>query len=199
MGEDSLADNSNIAAGLLASGQSRRFGDTDKLTQLLHGKMLGLHVADTLASFNFKKHFVVVASANHPCISRWQELGFEIIVNDRAAEGQSTSVHSMILAATKCGAEGLMICLADMPLVGFKHISALCDAWGPKGTDNIVASSDRGQPMPPVIFGKRYFDQLERLKGDQGARNLLKNAQLIEAEEGDLINVNTPEELANLL
>lgn len=183
---------------ILAAGQSRRFGDTDKLTAPLHGKMLGLHAAETLANTGFAQQAVITSSADHACAQRWRELGYTIMVNPRREHGQSTSVALAASEAASHGARALCICLADMPFVTGGHITRLISQYAARSGERIIASSHAGQPLPPAIFPKKYFQQLQRLKGGNGARSLLEMADLATAEAHILLDVDTPDELAAL-
>ncbi len=180
---------------LLAAGQSRRFVNEDKLTALLHGKMLGLHAAETLASVSFDHHVVIVSSAEHACAARWQDLGYKIVVNDRAVDGQSTSVAQAAHEATACHASALCICLADMPFITSLHMVKLSEAFQASGGGKVVASSDKGSAMPPVLFPSSQFATLKDIRGDQGAKRLLKTAHLVPENDGGLLDIDTLEAL----
>ena len=163
----------NICAVILAAGQSRRFGTSDKLAALLHGKMLGLYVAETVSDFAFKNSAVIVQEHTHPCVPVWQGHGFDIIANPVASLGIGTSVASAASFAKACGADALLICLADMPFVPKQHFEALLDAFAATGGANIIASHSGKSQCPPAIFAKQYFDNLMELDSDNGARLLL--------------------------
>ena len=181
---------------LLAAGSSRRFGEQDKLGTDLRGKMLGLHAAEMLSSLSTRQRIVVASDRDHPCTQGWRALGFEIIVNNRADEGQSTSVQLAAKRALHMGASGLCICLADMPFVTAAHIQNLLDAFD--GKAQTVASSDNGIPMPPALFPASELGRLEALRGDQGARKLLDDAKLIHVNEPILTDIDTIEQLQRL-
>ena len=177
---------------ILASGSSRRFGEQDKLAALLHGKMLGLHVAETLVNMPFE-HRAIISTRDHVCEEQWAGFGYDIIVNDRSGQGQSTSVALAAKSARQRGAGALCICLADMPFVTTAHITGLLEAFDQRGT---VASRSGGNIMPPAIFPASLLEQLEAISGDQGARNLLHDAHLIDVTDGILMDIDTPEDLA---
>lgn len=181
---------------LLAAGQSRRFGDKDKLTAMLHGRMLGLHAAETLASLPFDQHVIIASAQDHPCAAGWRELGYEIVINEQADEGQSTSVRLAAQHAQSSKATALCICLADMPYISAKHIQRLLHAFQKDGQQETVASNRNGTAMPPAIFPPGRFAALQNLQGDQGARKLLDAAHLLSASGDGLIDIDTPEILA---
>lgn len=181
---------------VLAAGQSRRFGDKDKLAAPLHGKMLGLHAAGTLIGMAFDHRIIIASKIDHPCTAGWTEMGYDIIVNDHAAEGQSASVRMAAQQAIACSATALYICLADMPYIVLQHIQNLSQTFEDHDRKEVIASSDNGKTMPPAIFPSHQFAILSDLQGDQGARKLLQTAQLVAAPNGSLLDIDTPEILA---
>ncbi len=188
---------SEIMLAVLAAGQSRRFGDDDKLTASLHGKMLGLHATDTLTRIAFDHRIIIASDPDHPCATGWKEMGYDIIVNDNAIKGQSASVRCAARQALACGASALHICLADMPYIAGQHIQNLSQAFEENGQNKVIASSEDGKAMPPAIFPPRLFARLADLQGDQGARELLQAAHLVPADDGSLLDIDTPELLAS--
>ena len=174
-----MVDFSKVAAAVLAAGQSRRFGKNDKLTALLKGKMLGLHVAESLAPFPFAEKTVITSAIDHPCANSWRALGFEVVVNEKAKDGLGTSVALAAQMAQTTKAEALLICLADMPFIGGTLIRNLVDRFPDTDPDAILASSDGSRTSPPVLFGVNHLDSLADLDGDQGARAFLASADSI--------------------
>jgi len=181
---------------VLAAGQSRRFGDDDKLTASLHGRMLGLHATDTLTRIAFDHRIIIASDPDHPCATGWREMDYDIIVNDHAVEGQSASVRMAAQQAIACGVSALYICLADMPYIVRQHIQNLSQAFEDHGENKVIASSEDSKAMPPAIFPSRLFAKLADLQGDQGARELLQAAHLVPADDGSLLDIDTPELLA---
>ena len=180
---------------ILAAGGSRRFGDGDKLTTQLGGKMLGLHVAEALQDASFEQK-CIVTSVDHPCAHDWAARGYKVLVNENAAEGQATSVALAARHAKEQNADALCICLADMPFVTAEHIGQLQDHFARREGTRIVASSDGDRTKPPAIFPSEYYEKLIKLKGDSGARSLLVNAEKVRVNEGILMDIDTPENLA---
>jgi len=177
---------------LLAAGQSHRFGDQDKLTALLGGKMLGLHAAAAAADLPFTRK-LVIGSPRHGCAAQWSALGYEIIANEDAAQGQATSVRLAAAQAIESGASALCIMLADMPFVTRAHIDRMIAAFAESG--GTVASSRHGLAMPPAIFPFAALQPLTALAGDSGARKMLADARLVAATEPLLMDIDTEEDL----
>jgi len=176
-----------IAAVLLAAGRSTRFGTADKLAAPLGDRPLGLHAAGTLATLPLAARFVVCRPGPHA----WP--GFERIVNARPEAGLAHSIALGIAAARKGGAEAVLVALADMPFVTAAHLARLLDRHD--GPNTLAASSDGRHRMPPALFGTRWFDALEELTGDRGARALLDKADEVVASPDELRDIDTMDDL----
>lgn len=178
---------------LLAAGQSRRFGDRDKLSAPLGDRMLGLHAAETAAAISFADK-LVIASPEHDCAPRWRDLGYQVMANEDAEEGQASSVRVAAAHAIRSGSDALCILLADMPFVTRDHLDRLIAAFAESG--GTVASVRNGQAMPPAIFPVERFQSLIALAGDSGARRLLAEATLVTGKDPVLIDIDTEADLA---
>ena len=190
-----MNEKSGMMLALLAAGQSRRFGDQDKLGALLGRNMLGLHAAETGADLPFA-HKLVIGSPEHGCAEQWRELGYQIIANEDAALGQATSVRLAASHAIDTGATALCIMLADMPFVTRDHLGKLIETFKQSGRTSTVASSHGGQAMPPAIFPSAARKRLMELEGDAGARRLLADARLVTGDDHMLMDIDTEEDLA---
>jgi len=188
-----LNKNSGIMLALLAAGQSRRFGDRDKLSAVLGDRMLGLHAAEVGAAMPYA-HKLVIGSQAHDCAAQWRDLGYQVIANQDAALGQASSVRLAAAHAINSGASALCIMLADMPFVTRDHIGRLITAFEQSG--DTVASARHGQAMPPAIFAVDALRSLTALEGDAGARSLLADARLVAAADPILMDIDTGQDLA---
>lgn len=197
-----MADAARLTVAVLAAGQSRRFGTTDKLCAPFQGKPLGLHVCDMLARARFAlrpQHRLVVASdETHPCARGWKDAGFSVVRNPNADEGMGTSVATAARIARRAGSDMLLIALADMPLVPVSHYAALVSRADASFKDQILASFDGHARMPPAVFGRGQFDILAQLSADTGARAMLANSETVDCPPEWLADIDTPEALAVL-
>lgn len=185
-----------LGAAILAAGQSRRFGETDKLSAMLHGRMLGEHVAQTLRGRDFSMAAVICSSEAHPCAPVWRECGFDLAVNPDAGQGMGTSVAMAARLAMEAYCDRLLIALADMPMVPQEFYSAL--TLSADGPADIATSAIGATRMPPAVFGSDHFPALAQSHGDKGARDLLARGKAIPCPPEWLIDVDTPETLAAL-
>lgn len=186
-----------IAAGavtlvLLAAGRSRRFGERDKLEQDLLGRPLGLHIVAALADIPFGARLAVTSG----CSLDFAAHGYRVIRNDRPERGMASSLGLGVADAADAGAAAVLIVLADMPRVTAAQVGRLLDAADT--ADAVVASSDGIDAKPPALFGAARFDRLTGLRGDAGARDLIRAGRHVVTTPAELIDIDTPEELARL-
>ncbi|MCW3847251.1 nucleotidyltransferase family protein [Sphingomonas sp. LB-2] len=181
-----------VALVLLAAGRSRRFEDGDKLAERFLDKPLAFHVVTALEAVPFLARIAVVSQTRLDFVA----LGYEVVENPDPAHGQARSLGYGVEAARRAGAEAVLVALADMPRVTAGHVWRLFDAFD--GPMAIVASSDGVQPMPPALFGKDRFAQLVRIEGEQGARELIKGGHHVVAGPGELVDIDTQEDLRAL-
>lgn len=191
-----MAEPARFAVAVLAAGQSRRFGPDDKLAARFQGALLGEWACRTLAGLDLAQRWVIAARAGHPCAARWQADGFAIAENAQAAAGMGTSVALAARLALQANAPGLLIALADMPLVPATHFQALIARAVAVGPAAIVASAADGVRMPPAAFGRDHLAGLAAMTGDFGARALLQQADLVTCPPEWLIDIDSPQALA---
>lgn len=179
----------DFAVALLAAGQGVRFGG-DKLLADFGGEALGLKAARTLTGISCGWNFAVCRPESD-LVDQYSDMGFRVIANERSEEGQARSLHLAVEAAMQTDAKALLVALADMPFVSIAHLAALVSAYD--GT--IIASGDSHNSMPPVIFPRDKWDELLATSGDSGARILLKDARVVIAKPGELLDVDWPADL----
>ncbi len=178
---------------LLAAGRSRRFGDSDKLLVDYLGRPLGLHVVVALDAVPFATRIGVVSDTSLDLGA----CGYDVVVNDDPAAGLGRSLRLGMTAAMATEPQAVLIALADMPRVTATHIYRLLDRA--EGAQAIVASSDGTIPRPPALFGAAHFPTLLTASGDTGARDLVRHGHHVVAPPSELIDIDTPEDLASLV
>jgi molybdenum cofactor cytidylyltransferase len=112
---------------LLCAGESRRFGDADKLLHPLAGKPLVLHVAEALAALPFQQRLATVRPDAHVLHGLLKAAGFALRQTAPGAT-QADSLQSGLDAALALKPEAILLALGDMPFVGPAHILALAQA-----------------------------------------------------------------------
>jgi molybdenum cofactor cytidylyltransferase len=178
---------------LLAAGLGSRFGG-GKLSAELDGAPLALHAARELAGQS--KHLVAVCNpANTALNGALAALGYQTVENAKPARGLSSS---LALGAAAARGDGLLVCLADMPLITSAHLAALRQAFDASDRQAIVATSCGETRSPPAIFPRAQWEALKTMTGDKGARELLQTGLAVEAEQAMLIDIDTQADLAEI-
>ena len=155
------------AAVLLAAGASRRFG-TDKRLHSLDGTPMVVRTAELYAT-SFSKLYIVLKQDDEAVARLVEPLKPAIVIAEDAAKGMGRSLAAGISAAA--GHPFVFVALADMPFVQASTLRQLRDLAAP---GCIVRPLYRGTPGHPVGFAADYFEALGQLKGDQGAREVIR-------------------------
>lgn len=116
----------------------------------------------------FADVLVVVAPGDDDAAALVRPLGCAVVVAEDAREGMGRSLAAGIEAAR--GHAHAFVALADMPFVAAATLRRLQPLAGP---GRIVRPMFRGQPGHPVGFAEDHFDALSRLRGDEGAREVV--------------------------
>ena len=178
-----------VMLALLAAGQSRRFGDADKLSADVAGMPLALHAVAALRPIAFLNRVAIISGTSVDFTAH----GYRLIANPAPEAGLSGSVRLAADAAQQMGATAVIMALADMPCITTAQVERLLSQAA--RPDDVIASTDGMRPSPPALFGAGQFAALGSLTGDEGARTLLRHARQIAAEPGTLIDVDTPADL----
>ena len=161
-----------ISGIILAAGAAERMG-RQKLLLNLNGKPILQWVLEAALSSELDEVVCVVRELEEiqQGISlKHEKLGWAI--NERAAEGQSTSVIAG-LKAINPQSEAALFLVGDQPLVKRDLIDGLIDLFR-KTAALIVAPTFQGQTRNPVLFRKDLFPEFLKLTGDRGGRKLIE-------------------------
>lgn len=160
---------------LLAAGFSRRFGGVKLQARLPSGKTVLQQTLERLSAAT--PHIIMITRQPllddhlHPAVPGLESM-VQIVLCDEARLGMG---HSL-----SCGAHALaafdaaLVCLADMPHVTTDSYRRLLDALHP---ERILIPTRNGRPGNPVGFGRRFFPELARCQGDEGARGVIRQHQ----------------------
>lgn len=183
MTNDAASPFRRIALVLLGAGASVRFAG-NKLASPLMGIPLLRRTAAIYASLPFAAR-IATTSRRNPSVA---DMGFSEVCLEQAGP-QSNSIAAGV-AMVPPDVDGIMVALADMPLVTVDHLRSLVEAFN---GSRIVCSTGDGFRSPPALFPAPHRQDLMRLSGDQGARPMLRDAHTVSAAPGVLLDVDTPE------
>lgn len=186
-----------IVGILLAAGHSRRFGNDDKLLQpLSDSQIMAISSAKNLQQA-LPNSFAIVR--NPALIKMLKTANIPLIPCPPDAKEMADSLAVAIKHAhTTLAAEAYVVALADMPYIKPETIAAL--AGGLAAGASIVIPTYQGQRGHPVGFSAKFTEELLQLKGDEGARSIIKkysdDVTLISCEDaGVLRDIDIPDDL----
>jgi molybdenum cofactor cytidylyltransferase len=191
-----------IAALLLAAGQSRRMGGPNKLLEDVDGRPRIVRTATRLLSSRARPIVAVLGNNAEAVDAALGKLPITRVRNPDFAQGLSTSLKRG-LAVLPQEIDGVLVCLADMPLVAGRDLDRLIAAFNPLEGRAIIVPTRHGKRGNPVLWARRFFAEMQSLAGDVGARHLIgEHAELVAEVEMDsdsvLVDIDTPEALAAL-
>lgn len=177
------SDKSIIKKIILAAGLSKRYGLKNKLTQHINNKPIINCLMDKLLSIYDTSELLIVTGYEHETIINLiNNSDIEFIYNNDYKKGIGTSISAGIRELDKT-IRGVMIIPADMPIISTKDLIKLQNKFIELNCSKVIFPKYKSQFGNPVILPKKYFNILEGLKGDFGAKSLIKKT--------DIITVNT--------
>ena len=187
-----------IAAVVLAAGLARRMGRQKLLLQLQGKAVVRWSVEHVLGH---AEDVVIVTGPDDTAIRQaLADLTVRFVVNPRPQDGQGTSIAAGV-AALKPWTTAVLVALGDQPRMPKAVVPTLLEAFKRSGKA-IAAPVYRGVQGTPVVFSSDVFGELRALKGDAGARAVVKeNPERVELVAFDLAmppDVDTPEDYAKL-
>ncbi len=191
-----------VAAVILAAGQSRRMGATNKLLAEVDGKPMVRHAVEAALGSQAAPIIVVTGHEAKRVRPVVDAPGLIFAHNPDFADGLSTSVR-VGLGAVPDDCDGAIIMLSDMPQVTADHLNRLIAAFNPTEGRAICVPSWRGKFGNPTLWARRFFDEMRALDGDTGAKHLIGAysevvAEVVMESDAVLADVDSPEALAAL-
>lgn len=181
-----------IAGLILAAGGGIRFDGGPKLLAELRGRPLLEHaVAAQCAVAELERIAVVLGANADEILERVDLMRASPVIAEEWRAGQSASLR----AGLRCvfegwGAEKTIVTLGDQPLLTPALVARF--VLEPPGT----RAAYGGRPGHPVVLGREQYRGLGGMRGDRGARDLLRGGRVIECGElGSVVDVDTIEDL----
>lgn len=164
----------SIVGLVLAAGESSRFGGL-KQNFRIDGKTLLGRAVDALGDAGCEAVFVVTGAEAEALENDWERRGVRLVHNPSWREGMGGSIACGVSAVLEAvdGVAALVVAVCDQPELDAALVRRLIGRYA-EGEQGAVACEYDGRPGVPAIFGKRWFDRLVELRGDEGARKLLR-------------------------
>ena len=190
-------DLKNWSAIILAAGGSSRFG-AHKLLAELAGEPVVAQTVGAVCAAGFGDTIVVTGAEHDALSAALSAMPCRLVHGADWNEGISASIRAGVSAFPN-KREGLFLFLGDMPLVPLP----LCEELALLAASSGYAARPLLGDVPghPVAFMADAVTDLMALTGDEGAGSLLRGAgtklaYLPTADEGAILDVDTPADLA---
>ena len=161
----------------MAAGSSSRLGRPKQL--LPWGRRsLVRHVLDQIIGIDIQP-ILVVTGASADAVKAELPAEVTAIENSRWQEGLGSSIAAGLAAMVELEPDvsGVVIVLADQPMITHSHLRLLISSLSVEKSfpRPIVATSYNSGPGVPALFPSETFDLLYGLKGEGGAKDILRN------------------------
>lgn len=181
---------------ILAAGESRRFGSA-KLLAPLEGHPLLQHAIDAANASRCDEVVVVVGHRADELLAAVRLGRARSVLNGAHASGQSTSLRAGLAEAR--GTDALVVLLGDQPRVTAALIDQVVARQ--RETDAVaVMCASGGRRSPPTLLHRELWPELEKLTGDVGAREVLRDRRDVALVDvvGGLEDIDRPADLEDL-
>jgi len=165
------SDAGTLHAIVLAAGASTRFGSAKQLVRIGDRPLLSL-VAGRAAEVVGQALLIVLGAQAAELTPLLKHSAGSTVVNRDWREGLASSIRTGI-GRLPPSCAGVMLVLADQACVTAEDLRRLAGAW--RRQPLCVAAAQYGGTVgAPAIFPRHLFGELSDLRGDSGARVLLK-------------------------
>lgn len=191
----------DVPAVILAAGSGLRAGAPKQLLRY-KGRPLLRHAVESALASRCHPVYVVLGAEADLIRREFESLLVSFVVNPEWRDGISSSISTGLCAARAVdeGVGAVLFLAADQPLVTADALDRILDRHA-AGSEPIVASSYSGTMGIPALFDARFFEDLEQLSGDTGARALILESKddvaIVECPEA-AFDVDTIEDLNRL-
>ncbi|WP_313341646.1 selenium-dependent molybdenum cofactor biosynthesis protein YqeB [Sedimentibacter sp.] len=176
----------SVSAIVLAAGLSRRMNQ-NKLLMKLDGIEIYKYILNTIKECKDFFNEIIVVGKDSEVLYYAESLGFKAKSNNNSHLGQSTSI--IISLKNLKPADGYMFFVSDQPYIKKETIKKLYDAFN-ENKDKIIIPSYNGIKGNPPIFPHRFKEELLRLSGDVGGKDVIKK----HLKEIVKVNIHTEKE-----
>lgn len=187
---------------IIAAGEARRFGAAKQLASIDGVAMLRRVALQALGADS--RVTVVLGAQSDEVAGCIDDLDVSVVHHADWSAGMGSSIAAGVasVAARMPRTTGIVVALADQPLVAAGDFLRMIDAHRKAPSRIIAADHGDGVVGAPVLFPDSFLDELIELGGVSGARSILQ----CHASEVDTlamptarIDIDTPADLAALM
>ncbi len=173
-----------ISAIILAAGLSRRMKLGNKLLLKKNNVPIIKTTLERIQASKVEDIIIVLGKDSKLILNSIKDKKIKISLNKNYQYGVSTSIKKGI-EKVDCSSDGVIICLGDMPLIKTSTYNKIISAFYNNNKKKNIIPYYKNIKGNPVLFSRNYFKNLMKIKGDQGAKQLIKN------KEKDFMRVST--------
>jgi len=187
---------------ILAAGQSKRLGSSKQLL-LYEGQTLINRLISIVRKASSNPITVVIGANAESIKAAIIDKEVEIVVNNNWEEGMASSLRVGLekAIASNGSLDGMMIMVCDQPFINEESIQSLLGLQ--KETNLPMAACYYSNSIgTPALFHKSVFPELLTLKGDTGAKMIIKKRENEVAKlyfEKGVVDIDTLEDYNNLI
>ena len=160
-----------IAGVVLAAGESSRLGSPKQLVRVKERTLL-VHTADCLVRGGCARVAVVLGASMEKIVPTLIGLEAKVVVNEDWREGIASSIRAGISALAD-EVEAVVLATCDQPRLEPDVVRRLIARFDGV-PECMVACEYAGTVGVPALFGRGRFEELLQLRGESGARRLLR-------------------------
>ncbi|UZR96071.1 nucleotidyltransferase family protein [Chondrinema litorale] len=194
-------DFSRIGAVILAAGGSSRLGFPKQLLELKQ-KTLVARSCETILETGIENLIVVTGAYEDDIKKSISSYHVKIAHNPDWETGMASSIKKGIneLLKSNFNIEAVLICLCDQPFLDTHHIKEVIKSYYKTGKP-IIASYYNDLESVPALFNHSLFESLLELKGQEGARKIIRKQPSLVVNvpfSKGVYDVDTPEAWENI-
>lgn len=171
---------------ILAAGNSSRLGQPKQLLKY-EGKTLVRRAVESSLESNSDGCVLVLGHNSELIKSEVQDIPIEVIINKDWEKGMSSGMQKGLqLLEKKIMPDQVILMLCDQPYVNSILLRAMIQKQS-ETDKGIIACQYKGTFGVPALFTRKYFPQLIKLTGSEGAKKIIY-AHLVDMEKIDFPN-----------
>ncbi len=188
----------SLVIAVLAAGRGRRLGaDVPKPLVEVRGRTL-IELAVEAATTAKLGPVLVVVGYGATSVGAAVPAGTEVVTNQDWSEGIASSVRAAVSTVRpRTGVGAIIVGLGDQPRIGPEAYRRLASAYA--GGSALAVATYRGRRANPVLIARSLWDEVDELRGDEGARQLFTRFDVVEVAcdgTGDPTDIDTAADLA---
>ena len=183
---------------ILAAGEGIRFGG-NKLSALVRSRPLYEHTLERMQAFGSFPAFLVTGSEEIAAAA--ERMGITPVWNHEPERGISHSLILGLKSAIDCRPEleGVLFSVCDQPGLRASTLQCIFNT-GMRHPGSIVCAGSGRRTGNPVLWDRKYFQELFNLTGDEGGRQVMRrheeSLRIVQADPEELKDIDRKEDLS---